>query len=263
MKKLLSNKKYSGILLAIVITSVFVGISLLVMEVLRGTPWFLFSTVLRLIFGIIILLVVGKLYGRSVKDVLSFRGSKKALIAGTGFFVYFVYYLVVWCSGIQTITGLTTGLLISKVILQQIATGFYEELAYRTLILEGYFYGPKNIKTKLFYGFTSFLLFGALHVVGGWNTYGFLQTGIIGFSFAVIYLKSRNIVIPMLSHFVYDIFANLAHYIEWNKSNLFVTVNSVFEIVLAIMFVISLGTLLMKGKNDECGGGNDDKTSAC
>ena len=63
MKKLLSNKKYSGILLAIVITSVFVGISLLAMEVLRGTPWFLFSTVLRLIFGIIILLVVGKLYG--------------------------------------------------------------------------------------------------------------------------------------------------------------------------------------------------------
>ena len=251
MKKLLSNKKYSGFLLAIVITSVFVGISLLVMEVLRGTPWFLFSTVLRLIFGIIILLVVGKLYGRSVKDVLSFRGSKKALIAGTGFFVYFVYYLVVWCSGIQTITGLTTGLLISKVILQQIATGFYEELAYRTLILEGYFYGTQNIKNKLMYSFISFLLFGAVHVVDGWSTYRFLQTGVIGFAFAVMYLKSRNIVLPMVLHLIYDVFANLTDYIEWNNSTLFVNMNSIFDIMLIIMFVISFIMLLVGTKNDK------------
>lgn len=163
------------------------------------------------------------------------KGSKHALVAGSGFVVYFIYYLFVWCSGIKSIMGLTIGLFISRVILQQIATGFYEELNYRVLILEGYFYGAQNTKNKLMYGFVSFLLFGAVHVVNGWSTYSFLQTGIIGFAFAVMYLKSRNILLPMLLHFVYDIFAVMTDYIEWNNSTLFVNMNSIFEIVLILV----------------------------
>ena len=195
--------------------------------------------------------IAKKLYDTPIKKVLSIKERKKALIAGSGFLIFFLYYLTVWCSGIKSITGLTIGLLISKVILQQIATGFYEELNYRFLILEGYFYGIQNIKNKLMYGLISFLLFGAVHVVDGWSTYRFLQTGVIGFAFAVMYLKSRNIVIPMVLHFIYDVFANLADYIEWNNSTLFVNMNSIFDIMLIIMFAISVIMLLMKAKNDK------------
>lgn len=251
MKKILCNKKYSGILWAIVVASVFVTISLLGIQFLNGTTWFIFSSILRFVFGCIILFIAKKLYDTPIKKVLSIKERKKALIAGSGFLIFFLYYLTVWCSGIKSITGLTIGLLISRIILQQIATGFYEELNYRFLILEGYFYGIQNIKNKLMYGLISFLLFGAVHVVDGWSTYRFLQTGVIGFAFAVMYLKSRNIVIPMVLHFIYDVFANLADYIEWNNSTLFVNMNSIFDIMLIIMFAISIIMLLMKAKNDK------------
>ncbi|MGN0594678.1 MAG: type II CAAX prenyl endopeptidase Rce1 family protein [Hominimerdicola sp.] len=251
MKKMLCNKKYSGILWAIVIASLFVTISFGVIKFLNGIPWFIFSSILRFVFGFIILFAVKKLYDKPIKEVLSIKGSKIALVAGSGFVVYFFYYLLVWFSGIKSITGLTIGLLISRFFLQQIATGFYEELNYRVLILEGYFYGAQNIKNKLIYGFVSFLLFGAVHVINGWSTYRFFQTGVIGFAFAVMYLKSRNILLPMLLHFLYDIFANLTDYIEWNNSTLFVNMNSIFDIMLIIMFVISLIMLLKKEKNDK------------
>ena len=94
-EKILCNKKYAGILWAIVIASVFVGISLLVMQFISGTPWFIFSSILRFVFGFIILYTVKKMYGRPIKDVLSINGSKLALVAGSGFVVYFLYYLLV------------------------------------------------------------------------------------------------------------------------------------------------------------------------
>lgn len=251
MKKILCNKKYSGILWAIVVASIFVAISLLGKQFLSGTFWFVFSSVLRFIFGFLILFIITKLYDTPIKEVLSISGSKKALVAGSGFLVFFLYYLIVWCSGIKSIARLTIGLLLSRVILQQIATGFYEELNYRFLVLEGYYYGAQNIKNKLLYSFVSFLLFGAVHVVDGWSTYRFLQTGVIGFAFAVMYLKSRNIVFPMILHFIYDVFANLTSYIEWNNSTVFVTMNSMFDIMLIIMFVISFIMLLVDTKRDK------------
>ena len=117
--------------------------------------------------------------------------------------------------------------------------------------MEGYFHQTHNVKNKLIYAFTSFLLFGAVHVVDGWNISRFLLTGVIGFSFAAMYLQSGNIVIPMVLHFLYDIFANLVGYIEWNNSVLFVTLNSKSDIVLVVMFVVSFMMLLMKSKNEK------------
>ena len=248
MKKLLSNKQYSGILWAIVVASLFVTISLWGRNFFSGTSWYFFSTALRFVLGFIILLIAKTLYNAPIKNVLSMKGSKMALIAGSGFLLFLLYYIILWCSGIKSIKGLTPGILISRIILQQIATGFYEELNYRFLILEGYFYGSQNIKNKLMYGFISFLLFGAVHVVDGWSTSMFLLTGVIGFAFAVMYLKSRNIVIPMVLHFIYDVFANLVGYIEWNNSTLFANMNSISDISFIILFAASVIMLLKKEK---------------
>lgn len=249
MKQILCSKKYSGILWAVIIAAVFTGIQLWVMSFLSGTPWYLFSSFSRFVFGFLILFVVLKLYGRTPGEVLSARGSKAAFIAGSGFLLYFLYYLLTWLFGIESITGLTAGLLFSRIIMQQLATGFYEELNYRVLILEGYFYGAQTVKHKMIYAFTSFFLFGAVHVVTGLNMYRFLQTGTIGFAFAVMYLKSGNVLIPMILHFLYDIFANLTDYATWNNSPLFINLNSIFDIMLLLLFVTALTLLLRKGKD--------------
>lgn len=249
MKQILCSKKYSGILWAVIIAAVFTGIQLWIMRFLSGTPWYLFSSFSRFAFGFLILFVVLKLYGKTPGEVLSARGSKAAFIAGSGFILYFLYYLLTWLSGIESITGLTAGLLFSRIIMQQLATGFYEELNYRVLILEGYFYGDQTVKHKMIYAFLSFFLFGAVHVVTGLNMYRFLQTGTIGFAFAVMYLKSGNVLIPMILHFLYDIFANLTDYATWNNSPLFINLNSIFDIVLLLLFVTALTLLLRKGKD--------------
>lgn len=249
MKQILRSKKYSGILWAVIIAAVFTGIQLWVMRFLSGTPWYLFSSFSRFAFGFLILFVVLKLYGRTPGKVLSVKGSKAAFIAGSGFLLYFLYYLLTWFSGIESIVGLTAGLFISRIIMQQLATGFYEELNYRVLILEGYFYGAQTVWRKIIYAFISFFLFGAVHVVTDWSIYRFLQTGIIGFAFAVMYIKSGNVLIPMILHFLYDIFANLTDYAAWNNSALFINLNSIFDIVLLLLFVASLTLLLRKGKD--------------
>lgn len=226
--KYIKDKRWCGILLSIILTVVFVLVSLGVNQFIHGTPWFLFSSLLRLLFGFFILLMIRKIYDKHMRDVLCFKNSKTAVIAAAGFLLYFVYYIVLVGIGIRNVTGMTVGLLISKVILQQLTTGLYEELNYRFLICEGYFFTQRGFLKKLIYALISSGIFGALHIVTGWNTYTFLQTGAIGFAFAVIYLQSGNILLPMLLHFVYDIIANMTDFIEWNNSNVFISVNSFF-----------------------------------
>ncbi len=246
MTKLLNDKKWIGILSGIIIGAVFVGISLAVMNFMSGIPWFIFSSILRLFFGIAILLLFEKIYGKSPKELLAFSNAKVAFLSSIGFLLYFVYDFICIAAGFESFTGISAGILFSKVFLQQITTGFYEELNYRALILEGYHYGKKNVGRKILYAFISFVLFGLLHVVTGWNTYTFLQTGAIGFTFAVIYLNSGNIILPMLLHFLYDILAKLAVYIQWNDSAVFASMNSVFEAALLVMFIVSFVLLFQK-----------------
>lgn len=230
---------------------VFVVISLIVMDHLNIIEWLIFSSILRVCFSIMILIAGKKLFGRLAGDIINFRNTKAALTAGCGFLIFLVYYLIVFFSGIQSIRGLSTSLLITHILLLQITTAFYEELSYRFLLLDGYFYhDTKSIKLKLFYALIGFICFGAVHVVTDRNLYTFLQTGILGLSFAVIYLCTRNVTIPILLHFIYDIFANLAKYVQWNDSALFTSLNSVFEIMLGVLMIVSV-VLLIRSNNHE------------
>lgn len=249
MKKQLLNQKNIGIVYAIIFSVIFVSISLFLLKYLNGVTWYIVSSILRLIFGFAIIIIGKKFFNRKVKEIFSFEKCNKAMLCGIGFILYFIYYIILLIVGAKNITGLTFGLVMSKIIFQQITTGFYEELNYRFLILDGYFFGKQDIKNRLIYAFISFIFFGLVHVVTGWDTYNFLLTGVIGVSFAVIYIKSRNIIVPMLLHFIYDIFANLVQFIEWNNSLLFVNMYSLFEVVITIMFIISL-VILVKKDND-------------
>lgn len=246
MKQRLLNKKYSGFIWHILFARVFIGLSLFFISILQGVAWFLTSAVLRIIFGCLILFLCTRLFEKDASEILSFQNTKKALFAGAGFICFFLYYLIVVGSGFGKTTGLSLGILLSRVLLQQATTGFYEEMNYRYLLLEGLKYTEDSRGIRIAYVFVSTVLFGLLHCVTGWNTYTFLQTGAIGFAFAVIFVKSGNIIIPMILHFLYDIIANMTNYIEWNHNMIFDNLTAIFEIMLAAMFVVSFVILIRK-----------------
>lgn len=242
----IKDKRWIGIILSLFLTIVFVAISLTVNKIIQGTPWFLFSSCLRIVFGVLILYIVKKVFGKNAKEVFCFKNGKEAVIAATGFLVYFIYFVILYGVGIKSITGLTADLFLTKVILQQLATGFYEEIHYRVLMCEGYRFTKGGFSRKLIYALISSVLFASIHIIGGWDTITFLRTGAIGFAFSAIYLQSGNILLPMILHFVYDIVANMNGFIEWNDSELFDSLYFIFEIMIAIMFLVSLIILIRK-----------------
>lgn len=240
------DKRVCGIILAFLLSAVFVAISLSVNTMINGTPWFVFSSCMRVAFGVLILILAKKIYGRSAKEVFCFRNSRQAFIAASGFLMYFIYCIVMFGVGIKSMTGLSAGIFFSRILLQQLTTGFYEEIHYRLLMCEGYRFTKGGALRKIGYALISSVLFASIHILGGWNTGRFLQTGAMGFAFAVIYLSSGNILLPMILHFVYDILANLNGFIEWNFSAPFNFLNGITEIMLAAMFLISFIILIRK-----------------
>ena len=152
--------------------------------------------------------------------------------------------------------GVPENLFFAGIVLQQITTGFFEELIYRFLILEGYFYGAETARNRRLYAMISSFVFGLAHVATGWNATAFFLPGTIGIAFAVIYLKSRNLVVPMHHHKQNKNQANQTPYIEWNHSPLFLSMNSGIEIALGMMGIISL-VILMQNKARSVAGKTD------
>lgn len=125
---------------------------------------------LRLSFGVLALMLMCRTYERKAAEILKPGQNKAALRAGAGFGIFFFYYLILYAVGFGKIAGLSFGIVVLRILLQQLTTGFYEELVFRGLVLEGYFHQDrKTWQIRLLYAAISFLLFGAIHVVTGWD----------------------------------------------------------------------------------------------
>lgn len=244
MGQILKNKRYSGFIWHLIFTIPFIVISLLLLSVLEGPKWYLASSGLRILFGTGILIVSSKLFGREPKDILSLKNTKKAAFAGVGIILFTLYELITVITGFGRFTGLTTAVLITRVIIQQFTTGFYEEINYRFLLLEGLKHTRNDVKMKLIYVLLSSVLFGLLHCIPDWDTYTFLRTAAMGIGFAVIFVKTGNIIVPMIIHFLYDVIAHFVTFIEWNNNSIFDVLSSIFEVMLIVMVVISLERLI-------------------
>ena len=240
MKKILCNKRYSGFVLHLIFALPFVGLSLLFLQFTQGVTWFLISSLLRILFGAGILIAAGRLFELAPTDIISNKNLRSALIAGAGFLLFFLYFIAQVVSGFGQLTGLTIGIFLTKVLLQQLTTGFYEELNYRFLLLEGLKYTANTTRYKLIYVFASTVLFGLVHCIPSWDTYTFLTTGAIGFAFAVIYVKSGNIVLPMVLHFVYDFLIKMVAFVQWRPNPVYYGICDCSDIAYVVMFMISL-----------------------
>lgn len=91
----IKDKRWCGILLSIVLTVFFVLISLSVNQFIHNTPWFLFSSLLRLLFGFFVLFMIRKIYNKHMRDVFCFKNSKEAFIAAVDFY-YTSFIMLYW-----------------------------------------------------------------------------------------------------------------------------------------------------------------------
>lgn len=251
-------KREIGIFLCVMFYILFLFIARTVKNYynLDGAGWYVFSSIQRLLFGLIVLFVFVKIFKKEKwTNVINFQNFKKGLVAGSSVFLMILLYIAYFAVGAKSFINTTVPIVISCLFLQQITTGFWEELIFRAFVVEGYFSSEKKTwKNRLIYALISFIIFGLVHAVEcdsfSFALYRFITTGIWGFIFASIYLYSHNILVPMLLHFIYDIFANGVSFVdEWNKSQLFILLDNYgYFFVLGLMFIISIIYVVKKPK---------------
>lgn len=238
-----------GILLCIIFYACFLAIARVAKPYLYGADWYFFSSLQRIIFGLIELVIFVKIFHKEKwTDVINFTHFKAGIRAGSGLILYTILLTIVIAIGMGSMIDTTFAILFSCLICQQVTTGFWEELTFRAFLLEGYDNKKrKNWLCRLAYAIISFIIFGLIHAIERDNLGDevdiFIVTGVFGFVFAAVYLYSHNILVPMLLHFIYDIPANFQQFVDvWNEeSQLFNVLNDyILTAVFALMLIASL-----------------------
>ena len=252
-----SIKKDIGIIFCIVFSIIFIAVSNVLKPYFDGAYWYSVSSIQRMLFGIIELFVFVKLYKREKwTDVIHFKNFKYGLSASIGMFLFLPFEIITYyIIGAREWLNTTVPIVVSCLLFQQLATGFWEELTFRAFVCEGYY--QKNAvtaKNRLVYAFISFLLFGIVHTIDCGTLevaiYRFISTGIWGFAFTSIYLYTHNILVAMFMHFFTDIFLNVPIFIaEWNDPIALTILDNYIQFVfLGIIFIVAVYFLLKEPK---------------
>lgn len=215
----------------------------------RGAAAFVVDSILRIVFGTAALLLFVKRFQKGKwTNVIHFRNFKAGLSAASGIVLLMLFSILQIAAVVRSVE-ISAQMVFADIFLLQITTGFWEEMVFRAYLMEGYYSGlsaeERTWKQRLYYSVLSALIFGALHIPGGSL---FLLVFCMGFGFicASAYLYSHNILVCMLLHFVYDVFANLKRYaVEWDETSLlFLWNNPIFLILTGIGCLIAAAYLI-------------------
>ncbi len=252
-----SIKKDIGIIFCIFFSIIFIAVSNVLKPYFDGAYWYSVSSIQRMLFGIIELFVFVKLYKKEKwTDVIHFKNFKYGLLASIGMFLFLPFEIITYyIIGAREWINTTVPIVVSCLLFQQLATGFWEELTFRAFVCEGYYQrNAVTAKNRLVYAFISFLLFGIVHTIDCGTLevaiYRFISTGIWGFAFTSIYLYTHNILVAMFMHFFTDIFLNVPIFIaEWNDSIALTILDNYIQFVfLGIIFIVAVYFLLKEPK---------------
>lgn len=172
--------------------------------------------------------------------VIHFRNFGVGLRAGSGLLLLTLLLALQLATGAKG-AEITPQVLFATVFLCKFMTGFWEEMVFRAYLMEGYYSAlspeERTWKKRLYYALLSALIFGAVHMIGsGDPLFSMVFAGTLGFIFASAYLHSHNVLVCMLVHFVYDVFAHIPKYVtEWDEANWLLRWNA--QIRLALMGV--------------------------
>lgn len=166
---------------------------------------------IRVVFGVIALLLMRKIYQEKFPNLFTTKISKKTLLYCIPLFLYLaVQFLYFPISGHLT-TAYVSYFLLACV--QQLATGFWEEAASKGLVMSGMFLKWKGtVKGRIGMVFITGVLFGSLHILNViinhdiiyclWNA---LYASAFGVLLAAIFLHSESLTLCMVLHAVWDI----------------------------------------------------------
>ena len=73
------RERFGGILWAVILGAAFILLSRIIGNFVSGIPWYLLSSMLRAAFGVIILMLGTRLYGKPTREILSLHNSKIAM----------------------------------------------------------------------------------------------------------------------------------------------------------------------------------------
>lgn len=262
-RKKAKRRRYIGIIYTILfllaevliygIIEKFVLDKLGITEEVNQLGYVLYECAHRALFGVLAVALVKRIYHRSVSEIFSFHNSKKALRTAAGQFFFWIGLIVVHGVGCDFkyfyAPNLTVPLLLLGIVLYALVVGFYEEILFRGLMLDGFFFCKNQGRiNRLIYAVINAAFFGVIHFTDG-DVIHFLIAGVSGFVYATIYLKTRNLIIPMLLHAVYDMYTFYSVYLVYNWTPKKIEFNNTMHIVLPIVcFVVSLVILLWEEK---------------
>ena len=250
-------KKDIGIVFCIIFYSIFIVVTNVSRSYFDGAYWYIVNSIQRMLFGMIELFVFIKIYKKEKwTDIIHFKNFKYGFSASIGMFLYLPFEIITYyIIGAKEWLNTTFSIVVSCLLFQQFATGFWEELTFRAFVCEGYYQrNTVTAKNRLVYAFISFLLFGIIHAIECGTLeiaiYRFISTGIWGFAFASIYLYTHNILVAMFMHFFTDIFLNVPVFIaEWNNSIALTVLDNYIQFVfLGIIFIVAVYFLLKEPK---------------
>jgi membrane protease YdiL (CAAX protease family) len=144
------------------------------------------------------------------------KGFCKGLLASAAPLLYTAFNLL-WFTQMASLDRNAFSLL-PLVIVQQILVGPMEETAYRGLLMGGMLrrFGKSGFG-RLGTALCSALVFGVAHLIGGAAPLHSLNTAVIGFSFAAVYVYSQNLLVCIALHTAWDIAAHMVNRLpsEW------------------------------------------------
>lgn len=252
------STRHNGVIYCVVFHLLFWWVATTFVQRTSGVMGFVWDSVERAVFGAAALCLLTKDFQKGKwTDVIHFRNFKEGILAGSAFFLTILFFGVQLTMATGSFVETTAPILFAHLFLQQITTGFWEELVFRGFVLESYFSSENRTrKARIGYAFLSAALFGLVHTIiieGSRVTLSldsFLVTGILGFALAAVYLYSHNLLAAMVWHFVYDIFANASKYTAELNDSMAAMLwksghnNTVFYIILGLIFAGALVCLI-------------------
>lgn len=165
----------------------------------------------RVVFGMITLLLMRKIYQQKFPGLFTARISKETFLYCIPFFLCLMINFLYLPIADHLTTAYLSPFLLACV--QQVVVGFWEEAASKGLVMSGMLLKWKNtVKGRIGMVFITGVLFGTLHILNVFVTHDVvsslwqaLYTSAFGVFMAAVYLHSENIVLCMVLHAIWDI----------------------------------------------------------